>query len=160
MESFFQYVQDIDPEANSEVQRMAKEAALIFGVTELENGRAVATQIRTIVDNILDTGKYPVQYPDLVDVAVGLGCLYGNALCTGYGWQWKDYGDEDQDHAYHGVVSPKGYFSHAPMEYMYTILTGNNIGLDGRNDNTVLLLYNMLENIDENPKDKMYVPLA
>lgn len=159
MDYFYQFVREIDGEAFSEIKRMAGEAVQIFHIVDLEDGRAIATQIRAIVDDILETGKFPKEYEDIVDVAVGLGSVFGNALCIGYGWTWKDFGNSEE-HVIHGVVSPKGFYSNAPMEYMYKILSGNNIGLDGKNDNTVLLLYNMLENIDDRPEDKMLVPLA
>lgn len=159
MESFYQLVREIDEEAFYEVRRVAGAAARIFNITDLNDGRAIATQLNDIVDNVLKTGSFPEEYANVVDLAVGLGSVFGNALCTGYGWTWKDFGHSDQ-HVYHGVVSPKGYYCNAPMEYLYRILTGNNTGLDGNNDNTVLLLYNMLENIDDRPEDKMMVPMA
>lgn len=40
------------------------------------------------------------------------------------------------------------------------ILTGNNMGLDWNNDNTALLLYKRLENVEGDPKDLIYIPLA
>ncbi len=159
MDSYFQFVREMDGETFSEIKRMAGEAASIFHIADLEDGRAIAAQILTIVDGILETGQFPEQYEDLADVAVGLGSLFGNALCIGYGWAWKDFGNSEE-HVVHGVVSPRGFYTNAPMEYMYNILSGNNKGLDGENDNTVLLLYNMLENIDDRPGDKMLVPLA
>ena len=58
------------------------------------------------------------------------------------------------------IVSPKENYSIQPMNYMQKILTNKNIGLDGNNDNTILLLFNMLNNIDDNPKDKKYMPLS
>lgn len=159
MESFYKYVGEMDDEIFQEIRRVAGAAVKIFNITDLNDGKAIATQVRKIVDDILESGKYPEEYDDIADVAVGLGCVFGNALCIGYGWEWKELG-ENEEKVTHSVVSPKGYFSNFPMVYLYRILTGNNIGLDGKNDNTVLLLYNMLENIDEKPEDKMYVPLA
>jgi hypothetical protein len=41
---------------------------------------------------------------------------------------------------------------------LYKIVAGNNGGLDGGNDNTVALLFNMLEGIEEqNPTHKYQV---
>lgn len=159
MESFYKYVGEMNDEIFQEIRRAAGAAVNIFQITDLDDGKKIAAQVRKIVDEILETGNYPEQYEDIVDVAVGLGAVFGNALCIGYGWKWKELG-ENAENAVHSVVSPKGYFSNAPMIYLYRILTGNNIGLDGKNDNTVLLLYNMLENIDEKPEDKMYIPMA
>ena len=46
------------------------------------------------------------------------------------------------------------------MPYLLRILQGKNTGLDGKNDNTVLLLYNMLEKIDLQPEEKTHFPVA
>ena len=46
-----------------------------------------------------------------------------------------------------------------PMNYMLKILTKNNIGLNGENDNTILLLFNMLEDIDNKPTEKKFTPI-
>lgn len=159
MESFYKYVGNLDEEVFQEIRRMAGGAVRIFHITDLDDGRKVAAQLKKIVDEILESGRSPKQYKDIADVAVGLGTVFGNALCIGYGWEWKGFG-ESKGSAVYGVVTPKGYFSHAPMSYLYRILTGNNIGLDGQNDNTILLLYNMLADIDSKPGDKMYIPMA
>ena len=158
MDSYYEYIQTVDSELKNEILNMAKQAAEIFQISDSSDSKRVVEQIKDIVDGILKTGEFPKRYSELADVAVNLGCLFGEALCKGYGWRWMDYGDENN--CFHGVVSPQGFFSHAPMEYMYKVLSGNNLGLDGKNDNTILLLYNMLEHIDDTPADKMYFPLA
>ena len=96
---------------------------------------------------------------DIVDAAVAPGGMFGQALCCGYGWKWKVFGNS-RDQISFGVVSPEENFCNAPMSYLLKILTGQNINRYGENDNTVLLLYNMLENIDKKPKKERYYPLA
>jgi hypothetical protein len=39
-------------------------------------------------------------------------------------------------------------------------LTGNNIGFDGENDNTVLLLFNMLDGIEKQKSSEKYQVLS
>lgn len=159
MKSCYNYVGEMSEDVFNDIRWEAGRAVKIFNLTDLDDGRALATQVRKIVDQILETGEFPEEYEDIVDVAVALGTVFGNALCVGYGWKWMELGDSEEN-VVHSVVSPKGYFSNAPMIYLYRILTGNNIGLDGKNDNTVLLLYNMLENIDDRPEDMMHIPMA
>jgi hypothetical protein len=43
-----------------------------------------------------------------------------------------------------------------PLYFLYKILSGNNAGLDGANDNTVLLLFNMLEGIESQKLAQKY----
>jgi hypothetical protein len=119
----------------------------------------MAEQIMNIVDSILETGMIPDVYEDIADVAVALGVMFGQALCCGYGWKWKVFGSSKEQASF-GVVSPEENFCNAPMPYLLKILTGQNINRYGENDNTVLLLYNMLENIDKKPKKERYYPLA
>ena len=159
MESCYNYVAEMSEEVFNEIRREAGRAVRLFHFTDLDDGRALAAQIRKTVDQILETGEVPEEYDDIVDVAVGLGTVFGNALCVGYDWKWMELG-ESAEKVIHSVVSPKGYYSNAPMLFLYRILTGNNIGLDGKNDNTVLLLYNMLENIDDKPEDMLHIPMA
>lgn len=107
----------------------------------------------------METNTFPEEYESLSDVCVALGVLFGQALCIGYGWNWQEFGDTKKK-AVFGVVSPEKNFCNAPLNFIYQILQGNNIGLDGQNDNTVLLLYNMLEDIDKKPLGQKYYPLS
>lgn len=74
-----------------------------------------------------------------------------------YGWTWKylDFGDDS-----HGIylVSPREYYCCPPLYFLTKILLSQNIGLDERNDNTVMLLFNMLEGIEnQKPQSKFQV---
>ncbi len=158
-DNYFKYVGELSDQLRDEIEFTFRKAIQVFQITNPEDGRAIATQVMEIVDDILKTGKFPEAYDDMVDIAVALGVLFGQALCVGYGWSWKRFGESESDSVY-GVVSPEENFCNASLLYLNKILSGQNIGLDGNNDNTVLLLYNMLENIDQKPEDKKYVPLA
>ncbi|MBQ3513121.1 MAG: hypothetical protein IJA32_04895 [Lachnospiraceae bacterium] len=159
MESYFDYVGELDEEFQQEIKDTYANAIKNFKIQNETDGRAIAKQVNEIVEQILESGKIPDAYEDKDDAIVALGVLFGQALCIGYGWKWMGLG-KDADHVTVSVVSPKGYFCNAPLNYLYKIISGNNIGLDGENDNTVLLLYNMLAKMDEKPGDKMYIPLA
>lgn len=155
----FNYVGAMPDDVRAEIDRTFQAAVEIFKISNPNDGRTMASEIRKIVDDILETGKFPEEYDDMADVAVALGVLFGQALCCGHGWTWKVFGDSKENSIY-GVVSPEENFCNAPMLYIMRILNKENIGLDGNNDNTVLLLYNMLENIDQKPESERYVPLA
>ena len=158
-ESYYSYSAELPENVKNEIERSFKKAVRVFKINHSEDGEAIATQLLEIVDNILETGEFPEEYEDIVDVAVDLGVLFGQALCYGYGWTWKVFGVSKDDTVF-GVVSPEENFCNAPLLYLNKILSGQNIGLDGRNDNTVLLLYNMLKDIDKRPEDMKYFPLA
>ncbi len=158
-DSYYGYSAEMPENVRAEIDKTFEKAVRVFKIEHPEDGEAIATQLLEIVDHILETGEFPEEYEDIVDVAVALGVLFGQALCCGYGWAWKVFGDSEDDTVF-GVVSPEENFCNAPMLYLNRILSGQNIGLDGKNDNTVLLLYNMLKDIDQRPQDVTYYPVA
>lgn len=158
-EDFFSYVGELPENIRAEIDGTFQKGVRVFGISDPGDGARMAEQIMNIVDNILETNTIPDAYGDIADVAVALGVMFGQALCCGYGWKWKVFG-HSREQASFGVVSPEENFCNAPMPYLLKILTGQNINRYGENDNTVLLLYNMLENIDRKPKKERYYPLA
>lgn len=149
------YVGDIDEEILQEIMEQITKAIAVFNIPSASNGKELATILNKIVDEFLETRKLPEEYEDVEDLAMGLGCFFGYILVKGYGWEWKGVGNSPETATY-CVVSPKGFWVNPCMKYMFKILTEQNIGIDGENDNTVLLLYNMLENADDRPSDKKY----
>lgn len=152
-ESYFEKIEELPVNLKKEVHRMIDITPKIFNIN-LKNGKDIATKIDEIVGNILETNIFPKEYSDIGDVAIALGLYYGQAICDYYKWSWK-YLNEIIS-----IVSPDNNYSIQPMHYMHKILTKNNIGLDGQNDNTVLLLFNMLDNIDSRPSEWKYTPLS
>lgn len=158
-EDYFPYVGEVPEDVRREIGMSFRKGVQVFGISDPEDGAKMAEQIMNIVDEILETGELPEAYEDIADVAVALGVMFGQALCCGHGWKWKVFGNSPEQASF-GVVSPEDNFCNAPMPYLLRILTGQNINSYGENDNTVLLLYNMLENIDKRPKKEKYYPLA
>lgn len=155
--SFFEYVGELDAETMDEIRRSCAEAREAFEIDADASGERLAAQINDMVDVILSQGVSP-DAPGLSGASVGLGCLYGEAICKGYGWSWKRFGP-DAENTYIGVVSPEQNYCVIPMPYIWKILKGENIGPGGENDNTVLLLFNMLDGIDGRPGDEKMIPL-
>lgn len=143
-ESNYAYIADMDDEIMEEVVSMVNGAIKNFNIPQTTDGRELAKKINEIVDHILESGEYPDEYEDIQDVSVALGCLYGHALVIGYGWEWKAVG-KNAENATYCVVSPDRNWMTPFMNYINKILTGVNYGVDGENDNTCLLLYNMIE---------------
>lgn len=157
--SFFPYVGEIGNDVMEEIRGTVARAQGILGLSDGTGGRETAAAINETVDRILENGGLPEGFVDLEDAAVCLGVLFGHALCVGQQWKWKALG-ENAGNASFCVVSPRDNFSNAPMPYLLRILSGNNRNVDGTNDNTVLLLYNMLENINRKPEKQKYFPVA
>ena len=74
-----------------------------------------------------------------------------------YNWTWKniDFGDGNVQFY---LMSPNEYYCCNPLYFLNKIIQGQNTGLDRENDNTVLLLFNMLDGIEKQiPTDKYQV---
>ena len=159
MESCYAYIGELDADFQQEIMNTYQYAVRNFSIRNTSDGRAIAKQVREIVDELLSTKQVPDGYEDMEDATVALGVLFGQALCIGYGWSWKAVG-ENSSNFWVSVVSPKEYYFNTPLHYLNKIMSGKNIGLDGENDNTILLLYNMLADIDAKPGDKKLIPMA
>ena len=131
------YVGDLDDEVTSEINSEIAYARKLFWIPKYSEGKDLAARVYKAVDKVIRTGRYPRQYGDVADVAIGLECLYGHALVTGYGWKWKGVGSTAED-AVFCVVSPDENWVNPCMVYLQKIL-------DGENENTTLLFYNMIE---------------
>lgn len=142
----------------NEIERTINHAIKTFHIKGIDDGKRIVQQIYEIVEKILETHSIPKEYNDIEDVAVELGTLYGHALCLAYGWKWMFLGKSAED-ASINVVSGDRQYSHMPLVFMYRILLEENVGIDGTNDNTVLLLFNMIEKIKDKKSPEEFCPL-
>lgn len=160
-ESYFPYIDNVSEDVNKQILEAAQSAIRVFNIPQTQNGRELATSINKVVDEILRTGEFPREYyyNDISLVAVELGCLYGYALMMGYDWQWRTVGKSPEEIMFSfAVVSKDDNWVNPCGIYLNKILTGKNYGIDGKNDNTVLLLYNMIEEtIKKQPVRKLTV---
>ncbi len=83
---------------------------------------------------------------DVEDVAVDLGCLYGQSLCETLAWEWVEVAGEGA--TVFAVASPDRAVFVPPMVYLQRQLKQE----PRTADNTVLLLVNLLRQGD--PKDR------
>ena len=159
-EAYFPYVDLVDDETQKQLLEAAQGAIAEFKIQATSDGRELASQINRVVDEILRTGEIPSGYNgDKMTVAVELGALYGFALNMGYGWKWKKVGAGPDQLRFDWGVGPDddNYYNPCGV-FLGKILLGKNTGLDGKNDNTVLLLYNMIgETVKKTPARKLTV---
>lgn len=148
--NYFAYINDLNFEEIKAIKETTQIAFKVFQISDINNGDVIAKEVYNIINNILETNIFPDEYDNLTDVCVALGTLFGQALCIGLGWNWQKVGDTEED-AMFAVVSPEKNFCKTPLNFIYQILHKKNIGLGGENDNTVLLSYNMLKEMERNP---------
>ena len=156
--SFYNYVADIDAEMKKEIDKRINSAIKTFHIKCKDDGKHIVEQIYEIVENILQTHSIPKAYNDIQDAAVELGTLYGHAICLTYGWKWMLLGKNAGDASIH-VVSDDERYSHMPLVLVYRILLEESMGINGTNDNTILLLFNMIEKLKGKENAGKFYPL-
>lgn len=105
-----------------------------------------ADQVMQYVDKLLEEKLTDNQ--KIGELAISLGTLWGYAVAEEYEWNWMVL--EDQEKGYQGfyLVSPSERFCCPVYQYFFKIISGQNL-IRGENDNTILLLFNMISKIEE-----------
>lgn len=141
------------------VMDTAKKADKVFRFVDGKESNSVIEQIYQQVNEYLAGKSFPKAYDTVRDLAIALGTRFACAYVQERNWEWTMIGDSEEK-AQIAIASPKHNYCIFPLHYMLKILEGKNIGPDGKNDNTVLLLWNMTEKIDDQPQDQKFVPLS
>lgn len=155
----FAYTASMPHETVQEIIAEAKAANEAFRFVNRRDTNSVIEQIYQKVNGYLGGKPFPKAYETVRDAAIALGSRFAYAYVLERNWDWMMVGDSEET-AQIAVVSPKHNYCIFPFSYMLKILEGKNVGPDGNNDNTVLLLWNMTEKIDDQPRDKTFVPLS
>ncbi|GAA0787797.1 hypothetical protein [Hathewaya limosa] len=158
IENYYDYISDLDDNTKNILKETIATASKVFCISNLNYGKIIASEIRCWIDRILETGTFPEEYKSLDEVCIALGALYGHSLNISYGWSWKIFGKTEEE-SMCGVVSPEKNFCNPSFNYIYSILIGSNYGSDVKKENTVLLSYNMMSDIDKKPMHLKYYPI-
>ena len=124
----------------------------LLSISEKDTPKQIVEKIMGFVDDILSANK---KKDELEELAITFGATWGKMVEKEYNWAWKniDFGDGN---AQLFLLSPREYYCCNPIFFMNKILQRKNIGLDGNNDNTVLLLFNMIDGIEKQKPSKKY----
>lgn len=146
----------LNDDFTSAIHNKTEEARAFLSLSGNETPPAVVGKIRDAVDRLLSENHASEA---LREYAIQLGCLWGTMVEHHYQWQWQylDFGEEVQ-----GIylVSPQALYCCPPLYFLDRILSGANTGLDGNNDNTVMLLFNMLDGIENQVPPQKYQVVA
>jgi len=129
-----------------------QEGMTFLKIENTDAPKEVVSKIRKAVDELLTKNH---SKEALNEYALQLGTVWGFMVVKEYNWSWKHIGFGG-DGAGIYLVSPQNFYCCPPLYFMNKILLGNNKGLDGKNDNTVLLLFNMLNGIENKTPPKNY----
>jgi hypothetical protein len=103
-----------------EVTGCVQYARQLLGVAETAGGEDLQTGIH---DAITSFRGSPDAFPGVShqDLALSLGCLFGQAICDECGWTWALVTLDDGDEVY-GVVPPDRAQVVFPMAYVHDLL--------------------------------------
>lgn len=141
----FPFINPISTNVMEAINEETAKANQMLGITDTESPKIIVQKMYDYVDKFLK-----VQHPakEKNETAITLGAAWGSAIVREYGWKWMELGENDEECSYY-VVSPKDYYCCPPIYFLNKIIQEKNKGVDGNNDNTVMLLFNMLSGMDK-----------
>lgn len=154
-EDYFAYVGELEDDVKQEVKEAYEKGIQAFRIKNVSDPKNMAYEIHDIIDKILETGEIPDSYTNMGDVAIDLGVMFGQCLCNGLGWIWKEVGETRESVTY-AVVSPNKNDCVPPIYVVNRILKKEHIGLDGENHNVIALYYNMFSSTKRGPHRVKY----
>lgn len=143
-------INDINDEISSLIQSETKEGLSLVNLSLDNKPYDIILALKAYVNDFLENDNANLSSDEIQDLAVRLGCVWGTIVCQVYKWKWQELRAEDEEYGAFYIVSPTTRFCIPPFRFFFDILNAKNIGLDGNNDNTIALLFNMLENVEIN----------
>lgn len=143
-------INDINDEISSLIQSETKEGLSLIHLSLDDKPYDIILALKDYVNDFLEKDNANLSSDAIQDLAVRLGCVWGTIVCLVYKWKWQELRAEDEEYGAFYIVSPTTKFCIPPFRLFFDILNAKNIGLDGNNDNTIALLFNMLENVEIN----------
>jgi hypothetical protein len=149
-------VSELEKDIIEALDEQEQTGSKLLNITENDTPKQIVERIKDFVENILVKNHTE---DELKEYSFQLGTIWGKMVEKEYDWTWKniDFGDGNVQFY---LLSPKEYYCCNPLYFLHKILTGANAGLDGKNDNTVLLLFNMLDGIEKQEPAKKYQVLS
>ena len=127
-----------------EIEDSQRIALGALNITSAADPKTIVQAIAQVVDNLAEAS---LSDEDVMNSAVGYGCLYGEQICRHHNWQWRMVHYPDQsDPALAVVTSDYAYVVH-PMALVYDILANDKT-------NNLMLLFNLLGTEDKLPADR------
>lgn len=161
MNHSFVDINDINNEISSLIQSETKEGLSLINLNFDDKPYDIILALKAYVNDFLENNNTNIASDAIRDLAVRLGCVWGAIVCQVYKWKWQELRAENEEYGAFYIVSPTTKFCIPPFRFFFDILNAKNIGLDGNNDNTIALLFNMLENVEINqPAQHNYTILA
>lgn len=151
----------VNDEIRDAIRKEISDAYDLIQIDRTLSPSETVKRIREYLDLILSSGEL-IQYDSdrLTNLAVTIGSLWGDAVCKEYKWTWLGLKENGDEYPAYYVVSPNNKCCIPPFGFIHKIISIENTGLDGNNDNTTMLLFNMLDGVEAQFSDKAYQLLS
>ena len=145
----------VDADVWREIREKEQECIAFLKLDAADAPESIVKKIDEFVDELLESS---ISNEEMEKYTLMLGVMWGSMIIKKYGWEWQMLDLNDGNGSQIFLVSPKSYYCCPAIYYINNILDGGNIGPWGGNDNTIMLLFNMLANIEKKkPKSKYEV---
>jgi len=143
-----------------ELRKMEKEAFELLGINENDSPNIIVNSIYEYIERLpgLNNGRHDAD--EIENISILLAVAWGFAVCKEYRWEWNYLEIKGKIERSYYIISPEHWYCCPPFYFITKILSGNNAGLDGINDNTVLLLFNMIKTLEEKIPNKKYTVIS
>ena len=153
----FRYIDKIPQELMDEIQEELEKAWELASISVIDTPAQAVRKIHDYVELYLQEDEQDRN--KILDTAITLACAWADAVIKEHGWHWMYLGDTLENADVY-LVSPKENYCCPPLYFVNKIMQGKNIGLDGYNDNTIILLFNMLKDLDDKTPEQQYTVVS
>jgi len=153
-------VASLDEDFMNELYKMKWEAKALIGASEDDSPAKVVEFIYEYIERLQKMGYRQHSDEKINDISILLAAAWGLSVCEEYNWEWRELEVAGKIQKNYYILSPDHCYCCPPFYFMANILREENIGVDRKNDNTVLLLFNMLKTIGEKPTGEKYTVIT
>ncbi|MFN3653061.1 MAG: hypothetical protein ACK47B_26065 [Armatimonadota bacterium] len=129
------YEEPLEEDVETEIAEAIARARALVRVTERAASREVIEKLYSKIDEIRAGRRLPAE--ERTQLAIDLGCLWGETLCREKGWEWCEVHPDAESNVY-AVCHPTRSHAVSPMGFIQRLLSSK------REDNTSALLFNMI----------------
>ena len=140
-----------------ELRKMEQEAHELIGAGTNSSSSEIVNLIYVYVEKLLLSEK---SADEISSISILLAAAWGFAVCREYGWEWRYLEVKGKFARSYYILSPDHWYCCSPFYFLNKILEGKNPGFDGKNDNTILLLFNMIKTLGEKIPNEKYTTIS
>ena len=153
-------VTPLEDNVMQELRKMEQEAFELIGTNESNTPFEIVSSIYAHAERVLNPNNDQHCIEEINNTSILLAAAWGFAVCKEYKWKWSYLEVKGEIERSYYLLSPDHWYCCPPFYFITKILEGKNVGFNGKNDNTVLLLFNMIKNLVGKIPDEKYTVIS